>query len=167
MVEYLNSEFTNSEQILLGGMFFQSVYAQVSQDDNYNTAMKLFKNKNALSKVYFGNAVVPDGPDAFAVHEVELKTDETTEGNGVPTLNAAIQGIASPNPYYLLDFTNDNTILWNYQCTQTVPGFTSGSCNGEPTLMELGFNPNNNSSGLIIKVGTFTDGQFGGYVASG
>lgn len=43
----------------------------------------------------------------------------------------------------------------------------SATCEAAPTLMSMGFDPANNSSGLIRQSGTFTNAKFGGYVASG
>jgi hypothetical protein len=105
-------------------MFFQQVYARVYQDQDYYSFIGLYRNKNALTSTYFGSAVVPDGVDAFKVHVADLHTDETTEGNGVPTFTATIEGITDPSPYYLIDFLSDTTFVWNHQCTQSVPGFT-------------------------------------------
>jgi hypothetical protein len=64
-----------------------------------------------------------------------------------------------------MDFTQDHTVLWSTDCNQTVTG--SGSCELAPTLMSLGFNASDNSTGIIHRVGTYNNAKLGGYVVSG
>jgi len=52
-VEYLDFQYQDSKQIILGSMFFQSVYAQYSVYDNA-VLLSLYKNVNALSSTYIG-----------------------------------------------------------------------------------------------------------------
>lgn len=148
-------------------MFFQQVYARYALTGTSTATIQLYVNKNALQGTYLGNAVVPDGVDAFVVKPQAVPTSEDTDGNGIPTLNANIAGISATTPYYLLDFTQDNTLVWSVGCQQSVPGFTAGPCDAEPTNAILGFDPANNSSGLIHVDGTFTNANFGGFVVSG
>lgn len=95
----------------------------------------LYKNKNALAATYIGNAVVPDGPNTFEIKPVSVQTSEDTDGNGIPTLQATIAGITATSPYYLIDFTLDQTVLWSSTCQQSVDGFTPGTCELNPTFM--------------------------------
>jgi len=70
--------------------------------------------------------------------------------------------------YYLMDFSNDYSVLWNVNCTQTgIGNFLPGSCDGNPTFLSPAFNQTDNSEGIIRLDGTFTNAQFGGYVVSG
>ena len=167
MVEYLNANFQNSQQIIFGGMTFQQIYTRYELSGTSSADIYIYKNRNALQATYIGNAVVPDGPNTFVVQPVAVPTSEETDGNGIPTLNADIAGIAATTPYYLLDFTQDNTLVWAVNCTQSVPGFTPGPCDSEPTNAVLSFDPSDNSTGLIHRRGTFTNANFGGFVVSG
>lgn len=55
-VEYLNSDFdTDSRQVIFGGMFFQSVYAQFTLSGTTAVNVNLFVNYNALSSTYLGS----------------------------------------------------------------------------------------------------------------
>lgn len=79
-----------------------------------------------------------------------------------------VQGVIDANPYYVMDFTQDQTVLWNTNCIHTAFGnYPEGSCELKPTLMSLGFNASNNASGIIHQLGTFTNIKMGGYVISG
>jgi len=85
--------------------------------------------------------------------------------NGIPVFTATIAGITDVNPYFLLDFTSAHTIVWDKDCMTTGIGiYPAGSCENQPTRMELGFD---GSPANITETGTFSDAQFGGYVASG
>lgn len=91
--------------------------------------------------------------------------DTLSEQNGLPTFRMNIQGVSATSAYYLMDFTQDHTVLWSTDCNQTVTG--SGSCELAPTLMSLGFNASDNSTGIIHRVGTYNNAKLGGYVVSG
>ena len=149
-VEYLEQSKTDSKYILLGGMFFQSFYAQYQLFGVSGTTVNLFVNKNALPMTYLGNAVVPTGPNPFVVAPVVLKTDTLTSRNGLPTFNPTMAGVGNANAYFLMDFTADYTLLWNKNCTTTgFGGYNSSSCELAPTLMNVDFDPTDNSTGLI------------------
>jgi len=99
---------------------------------------------------YLGNAVVPTGPNPFVVAPIILKTDTLTSRNGLPTFNPTMAGVGNANAYFLMDFTADYTLLWNKNCTTTgFGGYTSSSCENAPTLMNVDFDPTDNSTGLI------------------
>lgn len=93
-VEYLNKVNTDSQQIILGGMFFQSIYAQYELTDISDVAITLYVNKNAEQSVtYIGNQAVTEGENAFAVKPMDVQTDEFSEQNGKPTFSATIAGV--------------------------------------------------------------------------
>lgn len=147
-VEYLNSANQDSQQIIFGGMFFQSIYAQFELSGVNAVQATLYKNVNALPGTYFGAAAIPDGNNIFAVQPMMLMTDNQTERNGLPTFTASLAGITDAHPYYMIDLTNDHSVFWNTACVQS-GSLGSSSCELTPTLMSLGFNAANNSTGLI------------------
>lgn len=53
-VEFLDPYFSDSQSIILGSMFFQSIYAQYSLLGVNSVQVELFKNKNALASTYIG-----------------------------------------------------------------------------------------------------------------
>jgi hypothetical protein len=165
-VEYLNSDSAESQQVIFGGMFFQSIYAQFELSGVNAVQATLYVNQNALTGTYLGSAVVPDGPNVFDVQPLMLQTDNQTERNGLPTFTASLAGITDAHPYYMIDLTNDHSVFWNTACMQS-GSLGSGSCELTPTLMSTGFDAANNSSGLIRQEGVFTNAKFGGYVVSG
>ena len=128
--------------------------------------MTLFVNKNALPGTVLTSAKLQDGPNIFAVKPLHLKTDNLTERNGFPTFTATLEGITNSHPYFMLDLTSDHSIFWASNCSQS-GSLGTGSCSSAPTLMETGFNPANNQSGIIERIGTYTNAPFGGYVSSG
>jgi len=83
-VEYLNAASSNSRQIIFGGMFFQSIYAQFEQEETYTQA-QLWVNKNALKNTYIGNEVLPQGNSPFVVKMRTIPTDPSSQKNGLPT----------------------------------------------------------------------------------
>lgn len=164
-VEYLDAQYDDSKTIMLGGMFFQSFYAQYTQAGINAVQIELFKNKNALDATYIGNDVLTVGDSPFVVTPAKLNTDSTSETNGLPTFSATISGITDSAQYFLLDFNSQSTIVWDKNCQTTgFGGYDAGSCELNPTLMSVGFDgPGNN----LAKTGTFSDSTFGGFVVSG
>lgn len=53
--EYLNPSYQDSQSIIFGGMFFQSVYAQYTMTGVNSISVDLFTNLNALSTSYLGS----------------------------------------------------------------------------------------------------------------
>lgn len=168
-VEYLQDTEDDSQQILLGGMFFQSIYAQYTLSGFNSVAISLFVNTNALPGTYIGTADLPEGTDPFTVNSLTLNTDSTSEQNGVPTFAATITGVSDSFAYYLMDFTADHTIVWAKGCNQTGLGnYEPGSCELAPTLLSSSFDATSgNTTGLLHSAGVFTDAKFGGYIVSG
>ena len=153
-VEYLEASVSDSKQIILGGMFLQSLYARVESTEAA-TNLKLYVNKNAPASTYLGNAVVTQGADPFEVQVKHIPTDPMSEKNGLPTFKANIVG-SDVEGYYYMDFTADHTLVWEDNCFQTGHGtFPSGLCENAPTLMDTAFNPDNNSTGILHASGTF------------
>lgn len=121
-VEYLDANLDDSQFIIFGGMFFQSVYAQYTQFGQNAVQVDLYINKNAeRDETYLGNQAYTQAPstNVFQVANATVHADTNTEKNGLPTFGAQIQGITDPNPYFLLDFTADHTIVWSYNCNTT------------------------------------------------
>lgn len=71
-VEYLDSQYADSKTIMLGGMFFQSFYAQYTQAGVNAVLIELYKNKNALDSTYIGSDVYSQGSSVFVVPEAKL-----------------------------------------------------------------------------------------------
>ena len=72
-VEYLNKNLEDSQQIIVGGMFFQSIYAQYTLSGVSAVNIDLFVNTNAeQSSTYIGSQVVTEGVSAFAVKPMNV-----------------------------------------------------------------------------------------------
>lgn len=146
-------------------MFFQSVYAQYTQFGQNAVQVDLYINKNAeRDETYLGNQAYTQAPstNVFQVANATVHADTNTEKNGLPTFGAQIQGITDPNPYFLLDFTADHTIVWSYNCNTTGIGkYPAASCAAEPTNMQTGFDGYGKTENGVFQ------GNFGGYVCSG
>lgn len=168
-VEYLEASKPDSQQIIIGSMFFQSIYAQYTLTGVSGVSIDLFVNNNAeRSATYIGAQVTTVGVDAFQIKPMDLVTDENSEMNGLPTFAASIVGVADANAYYLVDFTASHTVVWNKNCQQTgIGNYLPGSCELNPTLLSSNFDSADNSTGLLRETGTFVDAKFGGYVVSG
>jgi hypothetical protein len=166
-VEYLQELYTDSQSIILGGMFFQSFYAQYTQLGVNAVTVALYVNLNALPNTYIGAIDYSEGETVFNVPIAHLQTDSLTERNGLPTFAATLSGITDSSPYFYLDFGADHSIVWTTDCQTTGIGqYTPGDCSAEPTLMNMGFSgdalPEN-----ARDVGTFSQARFGGYIVSG
>ena len=117
-----------------------------------------------MDETYLGNAVYQQSQssDVFKVANVTAHPDTATEQNGLPTFGASIGGITDPNPYFLLDFTADHTVVWKTDCNTTGIGmYPAASCSAEPTNMQTGFDGYGYTENGIFQ------GNFGGYVCSG
>lgn len=148
---------------MLGGLFFQSFYAAYTLTQ-YGANVELYVNKNALDSTEITSEVRAAGPSPFQVPTAQIKTDPLTEKSGLPTFPATISGITDSEPYFLLDFESDKTVVWSTTCKTTgIGAYPAGDCSENPTLMKMGFD----GSPLPTTTGTFTDAQFGGYVVSG
>jgi hypothetical protein len=67
---------------------------------------------------------------------------------------------ADVDPYYLMDLSQDKTVVWDSSCIQTITE-PNGPCADSPTFLQTAYNSTTNS------VGSFTDMEFGGYLCSG
>jgi len=162
-VEYLDFNNADSTSIILGSMFWQSVYGNFTVLDNA-VAVALYKNINALSTAYIGSDVYEQGENVFTVPTAKLMPDEGTERNGLPTFTATIGGITDPHPYFLLDLHQKETVAWGTHCVTTGIGvYLPGPCSDAPTFTQPGFD----GSPLPTPVGTFSNAPFSGFVTSG
>lgn len=135
-VEYLQDTQNDGKSIMLGSMFFQSVYAQYTQAGVNSVIVDLFVNKHALASTYIGNDVVPTGDTVFVTPVATLEPETVTSKNGQPTFAATIAGITDTNPYFLLDFSSSHTIVWDINCMTTGIGiYPAGPCSDQPTDM--------------------------------
>jgi hypothetical protein len=112
-----------SESVIFGSMFFQSFYARFNAtywDMNFYYNITLFVNKNAVSGTYIGDAVYELGENPFQTTTYTLVP--MAEDDGLPTFSATAQGIDStqhPKPYFYLDFSTIDTVLWGVDCTHS------------------------------------------------
>lgn len=108
------------------------------------------------------------GPNAFpALIDYTLTTNTNSSGSSLPTFDAKVDGIESVDPYFLLDFTNSNTVIWGVDCLQgNGTGLTlNASCSAEPTSLVTSFNSSQATN--ITLLGSFTNMTFSGYQVSG
>jgi hypothetical protein len=165
-VEYLDSFFQDSQAIILGSMFFQSVYARYSLQGISNVQVDLFVNQNALASTYLGSdtTLTQMTTSPFSIYVADILTDPGTEQNGLPTFLATAAGITDSLPYWHLDFNADRTIAWSTNCmTSGFANYPAAACTEEPVLGYNGFD----GSPLPASTGTFTGASFGGYIVSG
>lgn len=117
-------------------MFFSNVYAKFNVS-NAAPEITMYKNVNALSAVSVNNIVYPQGENPFTA--TSLMITPQNEIDGVPTFTASLTGINStlyPNPYFYIDFTTTQTVVWNVDCTHDqMETYYPGSCSTKPTLM--------------------------------
>lgn len=126
--------------------------------------MDLYVNKNALKGTYLGKADVPLGASPFLPPVSQVATDPNHSTSGKPAFMATISGITDENPYFLLDYASDSTIVWSTTCKTTgIGSYPAANCTDAPTLTINGFD----GSYLPIQTGTFSQSQFSGYVVSG
>lgn len=90
-VEFLDSRLSDdSKFIILGSMFFQSFYIQVTQAGVNAVSIDMYKNLNALPNTYIGSLEYAQGENPFQITVAKLETDVNTEMNGLPTFSASI-----------------------------------------------------------------------------
>jgi hypothetical protein len=126
-------------------------------------------NENAMSSCQFIlDTPITEGPDAFPSNiNITLSTNTNSSINGLPTFDATVEGINSV-PYFLLDFSNSNTVVWGAACVQgngTTGLMMNSSCSVSPTNLSSSFNSSLASD--IISMGNFTNMTFSGYQVSG
>lgn len=138
--EYLDSSYNDSKFIILGGMFFQSFYAQYTFEGINSVSISLYKNLNALQQTYLGSKIYDQGANPFTVTSANLQTDEGTEMNGLPTFLATVSGITDTMPYFHLDFTASHTMVFSMDCQTTGLGnYPVNPCTAEPVNAYNGF----------------------------
>ena len=96
-VEFLDDRFDDSKTIMLGGMFFQSFYAQYTQSGFNSVHVTLFENLNALPQTYVGSKNFAQGESVFEIPTAILNSDTVTERNGIPTFAATVAGTTDSN----------------------------------------------------------------------
>jgi hypothetical protein len=116
-------------------------------------------NENALSGTYIGSETYTQTTTAFTVSMYSPSVDTTATSSGTPTIAVTINGLDATAQNFMIDFSNDNTVVWDTTCMQTIDGDTA--CSDAPTLLITGYSNSNKATGL------FTDSQFGGYLVSG
>lgn len=85
---------------------------------------------------------------------------------GLVAFSAAMSGITTAKPYFYLDFTTANTVVWGSECQHDAMGtYEAGACSSAPTNMKMAFD--GDSSDLPSYFSAYTDMTFGGYVVSG
>lgn len=115
-VEMLAIKNSDSRQIILGSMFFQSFYAQYSMFGYNGVLVTLMKNENALAMTYLGDTNLTTGEDPFSISPVTMTA--ALENQGLPIFNVTMTGITDTFPYFFLDFSNDKTVVWDVNCIQ-------------------------------------------------
>lgn len=91
-VEFLDDRFDDSKTIILGGMFFQSIYAQYTISGVSAVSVSLFENLNALPQTYVGSKIFAQGESVFTVPQAVLNTYALTDRNGLPSFTATVSG---------------------------------------------------------------------------
>jgi len=144
-------------------MFFQSIYAKYTMSGVNSVTVDLYTNMNALSSTYIGDDIVPSSDSVFVPAVAKLEPSENSK-NGLPTFTAKVSGVTDAEPYYLLDFSSDRTMVWDIACKTTgIGSYPAGECSDAPVLAEMGFD----GSVLPASTATFSEAKFGGYVVSG
>jgi len=142
-------------------MFFQS-FSYLQQFDRRATNVTLAVSPNALEGTMIGSTTLnQSSTDPFAITTQTFSLNTAKAINGLPIVQAYMQGYASDvSPYFMIDFSNDKTVVWNSSCTQTV-ALPESSCFDAPTYLVVSYD-NVTDSGV-----TFTGKQFGGYLVTG
>jgi hypothetical protein len=119
-------------------------------------------NPNAEYAPYLGSQVLTMNPTSIFTIKPVVATVLTANNYMPPLVETSINAPSSEiNFYYfMLDFSNDQTVVWSSDCTQALASYT-GACSAEPTYL----NQNYTSNATILR--TFTDQSFGGFVTSG
>lgn len=156
-VEMLDETLADSRQVIIGNMFFQSFAAY-----EFNNTLTLLKGKNALSSTYLGaDTYAQSTVDAFAITPTDMPTNTRSEIVGFPTFSAQMTGLPDDvYPYYTVDFSNSDTVVWSASCIQQVSK-PYGPCADAPTNLVSMY------TNVTQSVGTFIEKEFGGYLCSG
>jgi len=113
----------------------------VNRETGYAIYYQLYVNKNALDATYLGTEVRTEGPNPFQVEVANISVDtEQQVYSGIPVMQAKIDGIVTStggDPYFMIDFNSDNTVVWTSNCTNNLTSSSSigGSCSEQPLLL--------------------------------
>lgn len=130
----LDIDERDSRQIILGSMFFQSFYAQYLLSGYNAVQATLFVNENALASTYLGSAVLAQGEDPFNITPYAMSA--AIENGGLPIFNVTMDGIQDDFPYFYIDLSNSQIVVWDVNCTHTaINSYAAGACSTEPTNM--------------------------------
>jgi hypothetical protein len=115
-VEMLDESLANSLQIVLGNMFFQS-FSYLTQYSGLSTTVTIAVSPNALEATYLGTFVNFTEVDAFTITPENFSLNTAKAVNGLPIAIAYMAGYAEDlSPYFMLDFSNERTVVWNTTC---------------------------------------------------
>lgn len=116
-IQFLDIENgADSQAIILGSMFWQSVWGLFDlypdSGDYY-----ILRNINALDNCYFALTEPEVGPSPFpAKIEITVYSNSEASLNALPVFDAEINGIEGVTPYFLMDFSNSDTVVWGADC---------------------------------------------------
>jgi hypothetical protein len=150
--------------ITFGTLFYQSaVYQEYIDSSSGLKTVNLWVNENAISGTALDALEREEGPNAFYVEPQAVPTRYVPDAPASqPTFIATLNGISSSfiNPYFYMDMTNPNTIVWTTDCMNTIDS-PNTACTEAPLLMQDGY------ANITDSIRSFTDLPFSGYSVSG
>ena len=91
---------------------------------------------NALNSTYLGNMTLNEmSSSPFNIVFYDFTLNAAHAVNGLPNVIATLGGEPTDKvPYFMIDFSNDKTVVWSSDCNQTVVGVEE-SCFDAPTYL--------------------------------
>jgi hypothetical protein len=97
-------------------MFWQSVWGLFDLYPTYGDYYILV-NTNALDNCYMVLSEPEAGPSPFpAKIDITVSSNSEQSINALPVFDAEINGIEGATPWFLMDFSNSDTVIWGADC---------------------------------------------------
>ena len=153
--QYLDPMQPNATSVVLGVGFLQQ-FTYTQANSNVTT---LTVNPNALSSAYIGSEQLTTAATSiFQIQPVQATVFETA--SNMPALVESSYDSTGTQTYYMLDFTNSQTVMWpTFVCTQNVTG-SAVACSAPPTYLTGNYVMGSNQQ-------QYSNVDFGGYQTSG
>lgn len=163
-VEWLDENQADSNQVVVGQMFFQSIAVMQEMEQNVAHNLTMAVNINALNGTYIGNQTVDScDPAAFQIVPVTLKPYKYPSTNNVSIPVFELTSVTGISPssfaiYFMMDLNSDNTVVWDQSCVYEPTGL---SCKYQPVAVQTLFNSTASYQQSYI------DYETSGYLVSG
>lgn len=161
MVSYLDPADAQSDNMILGGMFFQEFFGVFNNDystDPTTQTAALFVGQNAQWNGTVTNVSLPSGADPFL-----LPSNVSAQINNMMVTVAATVQTQGPN-WVNIENLGDYNYIWGTSCVQSLGSINDAACTASPTFVREDVNDQllsgSGANGIVAQGGFNSSGRF-------